>query len=174
MKGEKAKLTDDVVQFNRFMEANYNMMKKYCLSRVRNTYDAESITNDAFSRLWLKWEKQKSCSDDDNKKWIYAAIEIIIKEERRNAVKHFSYGIDDYADILHDTNTDDECIDKITYEEILNKILTSIKPQDAELFKMRYFEQMEYSEIEKRLNVTEVGLRVRFHRLKEKIKKFLK
>jgi len=160
--------------FDAFMEEYYKIMINYCISRSYSKYDAEDIVIEAFKRLWIKWNDRKSYSSYDNKKWIYNTICNIIKENHRNKKKMMYSDIDEHGDEAVESDFTECIIDSIYAKEFLGHLDKHLDEEEKMLLRLKIMDDMEYPELEKRLDIKYDTLRGKVHRLKEKIKKLIK
>lgn len=162
--------------FENFMRAYYQLYLSYCISRGPNPMDADEIVNEAFFRLFRKWEERYSFDLQQNKKWMYCTIENVIKEYKRKNRKHASEDIELYAESIPEERysplTDAE--EKIAYQELVTEIEAGLNEGDKTLFHLAYVEEKSYSEICDTVNVNDQALRVRIFRLRKRIEKILK
>lgn len=157
--------------FDEFMKKNYRIFLWYCTqTKSQKPEDADEIVGEAFCRLHFIWKQRKDYDELKNKKWMYNAIDNIIKEYKRNRKKHFSDNIDDYVDLIPDISSIDE---NIEYQEYVTAIKSELSESDIELFQLCYFERIPYSLISKHLNIKDEALRTRISRLRKRIEKIL-
>ena len=157
--------------FDEFMEKNYRIFLWYCTqTKGQKPEDADEIVDEAFGRLHFIWNQRKDFDEIKNKKWMYNAIDNIIKEYKRNRIKHISDNIDDYADLIPDASSIDE---NLEYQEYVKAIELKLNESDIELFRLCYIERIPYSQICKRLNINDQALRTRISRLRKRIEKII-
>ena len=157
--------------FDEFMEKNYRTFLWYCIhTKGQKPEDADEIVGEAFCRIHFIWIERKDYDEIKNKKWMYNAIDNIIKEYKKKLKKHLSDNIDDYVDLIPDASSIDE---NLEYQEYVTAIESELSESDIELFRLCYIERIPYSQICIRLNINDQALRTRISRLKKRIKKIL-
>ena len=162
--------------FDSFMKTNYNKFMVYCVSRGQNPTDSDEIVSEAFIRLYAKWSERCFFEEQQNKKWMYNAINYIIKEYYRNNKKHEVENIDDYAEFLPDNRimSGIDVDENLIYTEFIKNIEQRLSESDRKLFHLAYIQDKSYSDICKELNINNQSLRTKISRLKDRIKKILK
>ena len=157
--------------FDTFMSKNYQTFFWYCNRTMSQTAeDADEIVSEAFCRMYFIWEQRKDYDEIKNKKWMYHAIDNIIKEYKRKRKKHLSDNIEDYVDLIPDAAYIDE---NIEYQECITAIESELSKSDTEIFRLCYIERIPYSQICKRLNINDQALRTRISRLRKRIEKIV-
>lgn len=105
--------------------------------------------------------------------WMYRicrneALNFLEKENRRTGVD-----LDPpMLEILAGNQTLDT-LDAETISDLLTQAIDSLPEKQALVFQLRYFEEMPYSEISKKLTTSEGGLKASFHHAKQKIQEFI-
>ena len=105
--------------------------------------------------------------------WMYRicrneALNFLEKENRRTGVD-----LDPpMLEILAGNQTLDT-LDAETISDLLTQAIDSLPEKQALVFQLRYFEEIPYSEISKKLTTSEGGLKASFHHAKQKIQEFI-
>lgn len=145
-------------------------MFRFCKSKGQNEKDAEEITSEAMHRLWLVWDKRYDFSEIDNKKWVYKAIQYIIKEYYRKSEANLVENIDNHLYVLSDDGNIDRIIETERYINYTRNIQGQLDENEKELFKLAFIEKNSYPEIIENLNITSSTLRSRISRLRKKLR----
>ena len=96
------------------------------------------------------------------------ALNFLEKENRRTGVD-----LDPpMLEILAGNQTLDT-LDAETISDLLTQAIDSLPEKQALVFQLRYFEEIPYSEISKKLTTSEGGLKASFHHAKQKIQEFI-
>ncbi len=66
-----------------------------------------------------------------------------------------------------------DTLDSEKISEMLNRAIESLPEKQALVFQLRYFEEMPYAEISKKLTTSEGALKANFHHAKQKIQEFI-
>jgi RNA polymerase sigma-70 factor (ECF subfamily) len=105
--------------------------------------------------------------------WMYRicrneALNFLEKENRRTGV--------DIDPPMLEIIAGNQSLDTLDFEkisELLNRTIESLPEKQALVFQLRYFEEMPYSEISKKLTTSEGALKANFHHAKQKIQEFI-
>lgn len=105
--------------------------------------------------------------------WMYRicrneALNFLEKENRRTGVD-----IDPPMLEIIAGNQSLDTLDSEKISELLNKAIESLPEKQALVFQLRYFEDMTYAEMSKKLSTSEGGLKANFHHAKQKIQEFI-
>ena len=66
-----------------------------------------------------------------------------------------------------------DTLDSEKISDMLNRAIESLPEKQALVFQLRYFEDMTYAEMSKKLSTSEGGLKANFHHAKQKIQEFI-
>lgn len=154
----------------------YKDVFNFCRSELKNDDDAEDVTQEVF----LLFQKRINEMNEINiRGWLInvAQKKIFAKfREIKKDSKMLSYIENINSEENFSLITEMDNIIEISNEEIEQqkfKILEKLTPEERELFKMIYFEHLKYSEIAKRLDLTENAISIRAMRMRNKIKKMV-
>ncbi len=133
--------------------------------------DIEEIVSDTFFILWKNKEKL-----DDEKllsSYIAGIVRNLVKEKLR--VININFDISDYENVIHDTIKLDMLCEQREKISNIESIVKQMKKQDILIFNLFYYSSMKISDISNKLNISELNVKSRLHRIRKKIKKeFLK
>jgi RNA polymerase sigma-70 factor, ECF subfamily len=142
---------------------------------IRRICKNHEQTNDILQNVWIKvWRNLKDFKFESSfYTWIYR----ISKNETINFLqkekKYKSIDVDEtYLEILAGY----EGLENFTAEEISKKLQEAIAilpEKQALVFQLKFFEDMKYSEIAEKLNLSEGGLKASYHHAVTKIQDFL-
>jgi RNA polymerase sigma-70 factor (ECF subfamily) len=137
----------------------YEGLCLYAESLIRNHQLAEEIVEDIFIHLWMN--AQHSGITKSLKSYLFRSVHNNclkyldkLKTERKS-IENISYTLQDY-ELLHPLTSDLPISNLIAQEleEKANKILESLPSQCKEIYSLNRFENLSYSEIAKKLNIT--------------------
>lgn len=129
-----------------------------------NYEDKEEILSDAFFILWKNQCRIVSSVES----YIAGITRILVKEKLRK--RKVVYDIDDYKNI----SSDFEILKEDFFEnEIIGQYLKGLKKIDAEIITMFYYYSKTTKEISKELKISEINVRTRLYRIRNRIKKEL-
>jgi len=161
---EKAK--KDINAFAPIYDKYYVSIFRYIFNRVETEEIAADITSQVFYKAIKSIKKYEDRGLPYGSFLYRIARNEIILEARNNKLNIVSSA--KTADIMNIADEID--CDK---EEKFNKmmsLLESLKSSDFELIEMKYFEKRSYKEIAEILNEKETNLKVRVHRIIQKMK----
>lgn len=129
-----------------------------------NYEDKEEILSDAFFILW----KNQYRIDSYIESYIAGITRILVKEKFRK--RKVVYDIDNYKNIASDF----EILKEDVYEnEIIGQYLKGLKKIDVQIITMFYYYSKTTKEISKELKISEINVRTRLFRIRNKIRKEL-
>ena len=140
---------------------------QFCMHLTNeNQYDSEDITNDVFRIFFEEQDNLKFDLEPAIITWLYRTA----KNKWMNLSKHMKKWRkeDDETDIFSRQFSDDE--EEKQFQEYLTEIEKNLSGFDLDLFHAIAVEKLSYKEISNRSGISEQALRVRWHRLKNKIR----
>lgn len=152
------------------MRDNYKRFYAFCASR-RDSHgdtDADDIVSEAFMRLYEKWPEIFRYTDEYLIQWMYKAITLIINEYKRNAPKHDTVSLDDYAEILTTGNDADKAC---KYNDLIEALENDMSASEKELFRLAFLEGHSHQELCEIFGIKDQALRTRISRLKARMKR---
>lgn len=154
------------------------IIQYYIFNLVYNTTDAEDLTMITFEKAFTKLNMYTPTNEFQT--WLSriaknTVIDFFVTKGRRPG--NFVEAHDNYlTNSHHIINPEDEYIDK-EIGQFLEKAINRLSDMDSEILKLRYYENMEMSDIAKILNIPENTARGRLFRarvsLSEKMKQKL-
>ena len=171
---------EEAVKF--IFEKYYESLCLYAESITRNHQVAEEIVEDIFIHIWINAKETSIILSVKN--YLYRSthnncIKYLNKlKTERKVFDSVDYTLKDY-EILHPLN-DSYPISTLIAEEMEKKageILETLPDQCKEIFTLNRFENLSYSEIATKLNVTVGTVKTQmsraFHKFREGLKEFL-
>lgn len=134
-----------------------------------NNEDIEEIMSDVFFILWKNKDKLKP-SDKVNF-YLVGIAKNLLKEQYRKQKENLN--IDDYENCVSSNKTLDEIYEENASMKILQKRLNVLNDNDRKIFRLFYYGNKKTKEIAKEMNMNEITVRSRLHRIKKQIKKDL-
>lgn len=143
--------------------------------QIRGITKNHEFTNDVLQNVLVKVFKNLKNFKGDSAlyTWMYRiarneSLNFLDKEKRRTGID-----IDPpVLELLYGHSTLDSMTSE-TISELLNRAVNTLPEKQAVVFQLKYFEDMKYSEISKRLNTSEGALKANFHHAKQKIEKYI-
>ena len=136
---------------------------------ILSNEDIEEIISDVFFFLWKNKDKLKKT--DKVNFYLVGIAKNLLKEKYRKQKE--SSNIDDYENYLSNDKTLDEIYEEKARMQILQKGLDSLSDNDRKIFRLFYYGNKKSKEIAEELNMNEITVRSRLHRIKKQIKKDL-
>ena len=138
-------------------------------SIVLSNEDIEEIISDVFFILWKNKDKLKPT--DKVNFYLVGVAKNLLKEKYRKQKENLN--IDDYENYFSNDKTLEENYEEKAKMQILEKELNLLNAQDKTIFRLFYYGNKKSKEIAKELNMNEITVRSRLHRIKKQIKKDL-
>lgn len=132
--------------------------------------DAQDAVQETFIKVFRSFHSLKEAKA--LRSWIYriATNEALRTIERNKTPRLLTESIDDSA-------TDIAATDYTDYTDLeavkLQKAILSLPPKQQATFNMRYYDEMEYSQIAEAMETTVSTVKVNYHLAKEKIIKYM-
>ena len=165
------------IAFNFLLDYYWNDVYGFQLKRVQNEYEAEDITIESFSKAFDKIHTFKN--DFEFGTWLITISKNIQidKTRKKNASIHSQSATtsdEQVKRIPDDSPTpEDKLITKQNLAELLN-FIKLLKPHYQDVINLRYFQEMSYLEISKKLNEPLNNVKVRLLRARKLLAEIIK
>lgn len=160
-------IKDDELELDRLMDDFEGYIRAIIknMSNDNLSYeDKEEILSDTFFILWKNKEKINTSVEA----YVAGITRILVKEKLRK--RKITYDISEYENIISDF---DEVEEDILENEIISKSINGLKKKDIEILMMFYYHSKSTKEIAEKLNLSEINVRSRLFRIRNKIRKEL-
>ena len=160
-------IKDDELELDRLMDDFEGYIRAIIknMSNDNLSYeDKEEILSDTFFILWKNKEKINTSVEA----YVAGITRIFVKEKLRK--RKITYDISEYENIISDF---DEVEEDILENEIISKSINGLKKKDIEILMMFYYHSKSTKEIAEKLNLSEINVRSRLFRIRNKIRKEL-
>lgn len=165
---QKAK-SGDKDSFGAIYNYYYKQLYRYCQFNLRDAVLAQDIVQETFLRAWKGIGKFSFSDGGTMQAFLYRiARNLIIDHSRRKKTEK----LEDHEYIEAESQFEDD-IDRNTDRGKLKQALVKLPEKDRQIVILRYFEEMSFQEISKVIKVREGALRVRIHRILEKLKNII-
>lgn len=151
-------------------EQYYISVYKFCLSKLKNdTSSVEDCTQEAFIVLYKKY------LSGENVEFVQA----FLLKTASNFIKKQYVQIEraaktvDLQEVIYIPSQDEDIDDRLTFEEYSRQISSALSDLDADLFSMRYVEDLQIDEIALRMDMSVSSVTTRLSRLRNKLRKIL-
>ena len=126
--------------------------------------DKEEILSDTFFILW----KNQNNVSSSIEAYIAGITRILVKEKLRK--RKITYDIAEYENIASDLEISKEDI----YEsEIIGQYINKLKKVEIQIISLYYYHSKNTKEIAKELNISEINVRTKLFRIRNKLRKEL-
>lgn len=143
--------------------------------QVRRILKSHELTNDCLQNIFLKvFEKIDSFKEESTLySWLYRiahneALNLLERENRRSGTDVSEASIEILAG-----HQQLEQIGGAQIEAWLNEAVEALPEKQAEVFELKYFQELKFSEISQITGVSEGGLKANYHHAVKKIEYFL-
>ncbi len=156
----------DKQAFSRIIERFYGMVVCYLISRGNRLQDAEDLAQETFLLTYGKLYQFKSSGSFPG--WLLRiARNLFIDKMRRERNRINS--ID--GDVIEAWAFHNQTPEQIVLEnEKLTEIYEKLEPRERLILDLRVFQHLPYAEIAQIMDLSEVNIRVLFHRLLKRLK----
>lgn len=135
--------------------------------------DVEEAVSDVFVALWKSVGEKRYNGQTPVKYYIYGIARKTALGKRREMTKAVKTDVIDEVDIDSGENVEERIIEK-SQKDIIEGLILSMKSPDREVFKYRYYEQMQVKEIAQKLIISPKKVENILFRGKNNLKKQLK
>lgn len=145
---------------------------KYSLSLLKNPSLSEDLTHDAFLKAFSSFDSFKPIGDNGFKNYLFTIAHNTFINNRRKISKNLV----NYMDEIYDSEktplakSPEEEFIKSESHSCLNKHISGLSPAFQEIIKLRYFEELEYKEIEEKLEIPIGTVKGRLFNMHAKLK----
>lgn len=148
----------------------YISVYKFCLSKLKNDKSSvEDCTQEAFIVLYKKY------LGGEDVEFVHA----FLLRSASNFIKKQYVQIEranktvDLQEVVHIPSQNEDVDARLTFEEYSRQISSALSDLDADLFSMRYVEDLPIDEIALRLDMSISAVTTRLSRLRNKLRKIL-
>lgn len=151
-------------------EQYYTSVYKFCLSKLKN--DAASVEDCAQEAFIVLYKKYLGGEDVE-------FVHAFLLKSASNFIKKQYVHIEranktvDLQEVIHIASQDEDIDDRLTFEEYSRQISSALSDLDADLFSMRYVEDLQIDEIAMRMDMSISSVTTRLSRLRNKLRKIL-
>lgn len=146
---------------------NYSKVVQYLNKKIGNISDAEDLASEVFLYAYKHYDEYDPKKSSINT-WLYLIVNSRLKNHYRDVKTYVD--LESVVGVLVDESVD---LEKCVYlEEIgfqLREAIARLPERQAQIVKMRYFEQCSCSDIAERLNMTSGNVRVQLSRALDKL-----
>lgn len=159
--------TGDKDAFGTIYTLFYKRIFRYC--KFNFAQGPEDICQETFLRAYKSLNKFTEKKGGSFQAYLFRIARNLIIDESR---KKSTVPLESYYQIESDENLEGE-VDKHHQSKRLSDALSGLKEKERQIIVLRYFEEMTTVEVAKVLKMREGALRVRAHRILQKLKNML-
>ena len=134
---------------------------------ILNEQDIEEVLYDTFFSLWIN--KNKLEEDKPLLPYLTGILKNLLKKKFRN--NHININIEDYENKPIDKFDISAIVTLREQKRILNTEVNNLSETDLTIFQLFYYSNKSTKEISKILNMTDINIRSRLHRIRKKLSK---
>ena len=153
--------------YEELYSANYTKVVQYLNKKIGNISDAEDLASEVFLYAYKHYNEYDSEKSSINT-WLYLIVNSRLKNHYRDAKAYVD--LESIVGVLEDESVD---LEKCVYlEEIgrqVRKAIGELPERQAQIVKMRYFDQHSCGEIAETLKMTPGNVRVQLSRALDKL-----
>lgn len=161
------------------VEKYSKLVYKICYDMLRNSLDAEDITQEVYINLYSNFSRYSDLPENELKNIICKIALNKCKDTFKSKAKKLEDMTTDNVLLLEnyiDNNDIEQEIIKIENKEMIDKLISSLKDPYRKILYYYYIEEYSLDEIAERMNVTKGTLKMQIYRgkniLKEKLESF--
>lgn len=140
---------------------------RYIYFKIGNKWDTDDLVSEVFRKAYEKYETIST----DHKSWLFSVARNTVVDFYRK--KKEDYIGDDLEQYAYPICFEDDLI-KRDEMNCLKKSLYALSKEEMEIVNLKYFAGMKYSEIGSALGKTEDSVKVKGHRIINKLKVMVK
>lgn len=149
------------IEFKELYERYGPKVQRLCLGYTGNSSEAEDLLQEVFVKVWQNLSSFRGESTVST--WIYRIAVNTCLHQIRSTKNKKSVGLEN-APLLFQTEPDN----KEQQVQILHKAISELKEGDRLIITL-LLEEISYLEIAKIIEISEVNLRVKIHRIKQQL-----
>lgn len=138
-------------------------------SNVLTDEDIEEIVIDVFLVIWNNKEKLEE--DKNIEPYIISITKNLMKTKYRKL--KLDLNVEDYEEHITSNYNIEEVIEQKEKNKIIENALVNMEQKDKNIFILFYYNSKSIKEIAKQLNLSDINVKTRLHRIRKKIKNFL-
>lgn len=149
-------------------EKYYSSVYKFCLSRLpKDRTSAEDCTQETFIILYNKYTSGEAV-ENVLAFLLQTARNFVLKQLREVSKRQNELDLDQ---VIHIPSQSDDMDEKLSFDEYSKQITAALTDKEAELFALRYVNELDIPAIAKRRNTSEANIYTELSRIRKKIRK---
>jgi RNA polymerase sigma-70 factor (ECF subfamily) len=158
-------LNENQASFDQVLAEYYDSIYYHILKIVHNEEEARDLTNDTFGKVYINLNMFKP--NYKFRSWLYriATNTAIDSLRKRKLLIDTTKEIDENTQVIDDSSADTELNKKENYATLKDAV-SRLKPHYRMIIHMRYYGELSYEEIAKRLHCSIGKVKADLHRAK--------
>lgn len=166
MANDSKKMADEML--SQAYKSYYSNIYRFCLTKLKNDIDnVEDVVQEAFLILYKKY--LDGVKIEYVQAFLFKTTDLIIKNRYRELAKEQKQV--SIEEVVHIPSQNEDIDDRLTFEQYSRQISDALNDTDAELFSMRYVEELKIDEIAQRMDMTISAVTTRLSRIRIKLQK---
>lgn len=159
------------VAFGRLYSMYADTIYRFIFFRVSDQQVAQDLTSDVFIKVWKTIPHYVADPKVKFSTWLFTIAKNRVIDYYRSAKKDIN--IDDVSEIKMAHKDHQNTMSASFDLDRVKGILQTMKPEYAMVIELKYFQELDYPEVAKIMDKSEVGVRVLVHRATTALKKKL-
>ena len=167
-------ITDNAIDIDKIVDDYTPYIRTIIQNMIGNNLsveDKEEIISDTFFVLWKRYNENYAINSLSS--YMAGITRNLVKEKLKFQKHNTSVSIDKYENLIEYSNIDTYSEERDEINE-LYKNIKNLKTIDIKIIKMFYYSTKSIKDIAKELNISEINVKTRLHRIRKKIRKKLK
>jgi RNA polymerase sigma-70 factor (ECF subfamily) len=165
----KSAIDGDTEAFGELYKIFLSRIYRFVYYLTGDEFSAEDITQNTFLRAW-KSLPNFSFNEGTFQSYLYTIARNLVIDDQR---KKKAYSLEGYENILESKENLENAVWKNEASEKVHQALADLDADDREILILRFFEEMQFEEISKVIGKESGAIRVKIHRLMEKLRQKL-
>lgn len=156
--------------FKEAYNAYYTSIYRYCLAKLKDNHSCDDVVQETFLVLYKKLLSGETI--EYTRAFLYRTADNFIRKkysEQKKAQNQVPL-----EEIITIPSQNEDVDERLTFEEYSRQISAALSEQDAELFSMRYIEELKIEDIADRLQMSVPAVTTRLFRMRNKLREILK
>ncbi len=161
--------------FEQICKENYSRIFKYILAATGNKEQTENLTQEVFYIALKKGDR--FLQHDIPEAFLYKTAKNLVLEYFRKSKKYITEELDENISLPQSDVFNLICQqydDRVNIEAYRHKVLDMLSVEDRQLYDAHYKDRLPMREISKNMQMTETAIRMRYVRLRKRIRHLIK
>ena len=158
----------------------YQVLVNYIYIRIKDEFYSQELASETFKLLWVRWATSDFQYENAVLKWLYHTADFKIKAYTRDKNNDYIPLDSEYVQNMADIQSALDCeeLDLAQEDEKYHGYMSDVRKQlpqkDIEFFNMIVIQKLPYNQIALELNTTVAAVKMRWLRLKIRLRKIVR